>query len=65
MNTVGDTMRYTGDIQYTGGYHEYSEYTGECSVHQGDIVSTLGAYHNECGEYHEYTRRCSVHWGIP
>ena len=29
----------------------------------GDIMSTLGAYHDECGGYHEYTRGCSVHWG--
>ena len=26
-------------------------------------MSTLGAYHDECGGYHEYTRGCSVHWG--
>ena len=41
-----------GDVQCTGGYHEYSggyhEYTGECSVHWGNheytggIMSTLG-----------------------
>ena len=43
-------------------------------------MSTLGAYHDECGGYHEYTgggggvqytgdimntlRGCSVHWGL-
>ena len=43
-----------------GGYHEY---TGGCSVHRGDIMSTPGAYHDECGGYHEYTGGCSVHWG--
>ena len=35
-----------------GGYHEY---TGQCSVHWGDTMSTLGVYHDECGGYHEYT----------
>ena len=33
-----------GDVQYTGGYHEYA---GGCSVHRGviigDTVSTPGA----------------------
>ena len=35
-----------------GGHHEYSEgyceYTRGCSIHQGNIVSTPGAYHDEC-----------------
>ena len=35
-----------GYYEYTGGYHEntggYPEYTGGCSVHGGDIMSTLG-----------------------
>ena len=26
-------------------------------------MSTLGAYHDECGGYHEYTGGRSVHWG--
>ena len=50
--------------------------TPGCSVHQRDIMSTvgryhkctggstLGTYHDECGVYHEYTGGCSVHWGI-
>ena len=30
-----------------GGYHEY---TGGCSVHWGDIMSTpAGGYHDKCG----------------
>ena len=75
-------MSTPGDAQYTGGYHEYTggyhEYTGGCSVHREDIMSTLGAYHDECGDimstpgdfstlggYHEYTGeipRCM--WGV-
>ena len=35
-----------------GGYHEY---TGRCSVHQGDTMSTPGVYHDECGGYHDYS----------
>ena len=43
-----------GDIMSTvRGYHEY---TGGCSVHQGN--------HEYSGGYHEYTRGCSVHRGI-
>ena len=42
------------------GYHDY---TGGCSVHRGDTMSTLGLYHDDCrgyhaeytGGYHEYT----------
>ena len=41
----------SGDVQYIGG----------CSVHRGDIMSTLGEYHDECGGYHEYIGGCSVH----
>ena len=41
----------SGGVQYIRG----------CSVHQGDIMSTLGAYHDECGGYHEYIGGCSVH----
>ena len=26
----------------------------------GDIMSTPGTYHDECGGYHEYTWGCSV-----
>ena len=35
-----------GDHEYSGGYHEY---TGGCSVHLGDIMSTLGGYHEYSG----------------
>ena len=31
----------------------YLEYTGGRSVHQGDIMSKPGAYHDACGGYHE------------
>ena len=44
-----------------GGYHEY---TGGCSVHRGDIMSTLGVF-STLGGYHEYTGgipRCM--WGV-
>ena len=47
-------VQYIGDVQYTGGCHEYSgryhEYTGGCSVHRGDTMSTLGAYHDKFEE---------------
>ena len=49
-----------------GGYHEY---TGGCSVHQGDImsilgmVSTFGGTMSTSGGYHEYIRGYSVHRG--
>ena len=33
-----------------GGYHEY---TGGCSVHQGDIMSTPGGYHEYTGGYQD------------
>ena len=26
-------------------------------------MSTMRAYHDECGGYHEYSGGCSVHWG--
>ena len=29
-----------------GGYHEY---TGGCSVHRGDVMSTPGGYHEYTG----------------
>ena len=29
------------------GYHEY---TGGCSVHWGDTMSTPGVYHDDCGD---------------
>ena len=45
---------HRGMFSTSGGYHEYSggyhEYTGGCSVHRGDIMSTPGAYHDECGD---------------
>ena len=44
-----------------GGYHEY---TGGCSVHWVDIMSTLGSV-QYIGGYHEYTEgipRCM--WGV-
>ena len=46
-------VQYTGDIQYNGGYHEYSV---GCSVHRGVTMSTVKGYR-------EYTGGCSVHWG--
>ena len=47
-------MSTSGDVQYIGG----------CSVHRGDIMSTLGGYHEYIGGYHEYIGGCSVHRGI-
>ena len=38
-------------VQYIGGCSVHQQ----CSVHRGDIMSTLGGYH-------EYIGRCSVHW---
>ena len=46
LSTVEDTMSTPGDVQYTGGYHEYTrayqdecggyhEYSDGCSVHRG------------------------------
>ena len=53
MSTVGGYHEYTRGCSVHQGFHEYSggyhEYTGRCSVHWGDIISTLGAYHVECG----------------
>ena len=46
MSTLGDTKMHVG-----GGYHEY---TGGCSVHPRDTMSTLGAYL-------QYTGKCSGH----
>ena len=44
-----------------GVYHDqcrgYYEYTGEFSVHWGDMMIPLEGYY-------EYTKGCSVHWGI-
>ena len=44
------------------------QYIGECSVHWGDTISTLGGYHEYIGGIpwvhrgcHEYIRGCSVH----
>ena len=39
MMYVGDTKSTSEDVQYIGGYHEYS----------GDIMSTSGGYHDACG----------------
>ena len=79
MSTVGDTMSTPeGYHEYSGICHEYNgryhEYTGGCSVLRGNIMSTLGTYHDDCGDimstvgvfstlggYHEHTRGCSVH----
>ena len=48
-------MSTPGGLQFTVGHHEYikgySEYSGGCSVYRGNIMSTVGAYH-ECGRYH-------------
>ena len=37
-------------VQYRGG----AQYRGGCSVPWGDILSTVGGYHDKCGGYHEY-----------
>ena len=53
MMSVGGHHEYSGDVQYTGRYHEYTggyqdacggyhEYTRGCSVHWGDTMSTTG-----------------------
>ena len=42
--TLYNVFSTSGDVQYIEG----------CSVHWGDIMSTLGGYH-------EYIRGCSVH----
>ena len=39
MMHVGDTRNTSGDVQYIGGYHEYSD----------DIMSTSGGYHDAYG----------------
>ena len=36
-------------VQYTGGM----QYTRGCSVHQGDIMSTLEGYHEYIRGYHD------------
>ena len=43
----------------SGGHHEY---TGECSVHRGDIMSTSRDV-QYTGGYHEYIGGCSAHRG--
>ena len=45
-------------VQYTGGV----QYNGGCSVHQGDIMSTLGGYHEYTGRISWVRWGCSVHW---
>ena len=40
---------------------EYYEYIGGCSVHQRDLMSTLGGYHEYIRGYHEYIGGFSVH----
>ena len=42
MSTVGNTMSTLDDVQYIGGYHEYTEGLPLMSV----------------GGYHEYRRGC-------
>ena len=42
----------SGDVQCIGG----------CSVHRGDIISTLGVF-STSGGYHEDIMGCSVHRG--
>ena len=32
------SVQYTGGVQYAGGV----QYTEGCSVHQGDIINTVG-----------------------
>ena len=65
----------TGDVQYTGRYHEcsggYREYTGGggVSVHWGDIMSMLGDIMINVGEGH-WENNCicmetPVHWTSP
>ena len=41
----------SGDVQCIGG----------CSVHRGDTMSTLGDIMSTLGVYHEYIGGCSVH----
>ena len=36
-------------VQYTGGV----QYNGGCSVHRGDIMSTVGGYYEYTGGYHD------------
>ena len=38
FSTLGDTIEYTGGLQYTRGYHEY---TGECSVSWGFHTNSI------------------------
>ena len=47
FSTLGHIIEYTGGIQYTKGYHEY---TRGCSVQWGDTMSIAGGYHDECGD---------------
>ena len=42
MSTSGDIMSTSVDIMSTSGGVQY---IGGCSVHQGDIMSTSGGYH--------------------
>ena len=53
MMSVGDIMSILGDVQYTGGYHEYT--WGFTMMSVGDIMSTLGGVQYTRG-YHNYTR---------
>ena len=60
-----------GDVQYTGGYHEYTGDTmstlGGYHEYSGDTVSTRGAYHNECGDILSTLGMFNTlgDWGIP
>ena len=60
---------------HVGGYHEYTggcsvhrgdtmSTSGGCSVHRGDTMSTSGGYHEYIGGYYEYIGGCSVHRGM-
>ena len=70
FSTLRDIIEFTGGVQYTGGYHEY---TGRCSVqwgiswvqrgfqYTGGHHEYAGGYHDEYGGYHQYTGGCLVH----
>ena len=47
MSTPGVIMSTPGDTKmHVGGYHEY---TGGCSVHRRDTMSTPGGYYEYTG----------------
>ena len=40
MSTVGDTLSTLGDVQYTGGYHEYTEFREAAVLSRHLMVSS-------------------------